>query len=73
MPTGDLVLRRMAAPAQRLLSVRELEERARAWQPWRGYAVMHLWRAASAEAVRAPTGQYEAAGHRAPVRTARYA
>jgi AraC family transcriptional regulator of adaptative response / DNA-3-methyladenine glycosylase II len=48
MPTGDLVLRRMAAPAQRLLSARELEERARAWQPWRGYAVMQLWRAASA-------------------------
>jgi AraC family transcriptional regulator, regulatory protein of adaptative response / DNA-3-methyladenine glycosylase II len=51
MPTGDLVLRRMAAKAARLLSVRELEERARAWQPWRGYAVMHLWRAAAASQV----------------------
>ncbi len=48
MPTGDLVLRRLAAPAQRLLSARELQERAREWQPWRGYAVMHLWRAAAA-------------------------
>jgi AraC family transcriptional regulator of adaptative response / DNA-3-methyladenine glycosylase II len=48
MPTGDLVLRRMAAPAQRLLSAHQLEERARAWRPWRGYAVMHLWRAAAA-------------------------
>jgi len=48
MPTGDLVLRRMAAPGQRLLSVRELEERAHAWRPWRGYAVMHLWGAAAA-------------------------
>jgi AraC family transcriptional regulator of adaptative response / DNA-3-methyladenine glycosylase II len=48
MPTGDLVLRRLAAPAQRLLSARELEERARAWQPWRGYAVMQLWRVAAA-------------------------
>jgi AraC family transcriptional regulator, regulatory protein of adaptative response / DNA-3-methyladenine glycosylase II len=47
MPAGDLVLRRMAVRAPRLLSVRELEERARAWRPWRGYAVMHLWRAAA--------------------------
>ncbi len=48
MPTGDLVLRRMAAKAALRLSARELEERARAWQPWRGYAVMHLWQAAAA-------------------------
>ena len=48
LPTGDLVLRRMAAPPGRTsLSSRELEERAREWQPWRGYAVMHLWRAAA--------------------------
>ncbi len=46
LPTGDLVLRRMAAPEHGTLSARELEERARQWQPWRGYAVMHLWRAA---------------------------
>jgi len=48
MPAGDLVLRRTAAAAQRLLSARELEDRARAWRPWRGYAVMHLWLAATA-------------------------
>lgn len=46
LPTADLVLRRMAAPEHGMLNARELEERARAWQPWRGYAVMHLWRAA---------------------------
>jgi AraC family transcriptional regulator of adaptative response / DNA-3-methyladenine glycosylase II len=46
LPTGDLVLRRMAAPRHRMMSARELEERSRDWQPWRGYAVMHLWRAA---------------------------
>jgi AraC family transcriptional regulator, regulatory protein of adaptative response / DNA-3-methyladenine glycosylase II len=50
MPAGDLVLRRMAGQAARLLSARELEERGRAWRPWRGYAVMHLWQAAAAEA-----------------------
>jgi AraC family transcriptional regulator of adaptative response / DNA-3-methyladenine glycosylase II len=38
----------MAAPPGRAaLTSRELEDRAREWQPWRGYAVMHLWRAAA--------------------------
>ena len=38
---GDLVVRkalRVARPAQ-------ASEKARAWKPWRAYAVMHLWRA----------------------------
>ena len=52
LPTGDLVLRRLAAAAGQLLSARELEARARAWQPWRGYAVMHLWRAAASGTTR---------------------
>ena len=56
LPTGDLVLRRMAAPADRLLSARELEARARDWQPWRGYAVIHLWHAAAQQAERAGDG-----------------
>jgi len=60
LPAGDLVLRRMAAPGMRLLSARELEERAHAWRPWRGYAVMHLWRAA-ATMVSQPTGDRIAA------------
>jgi AraC family transcriptional regulator of adaptative response / DNA-3-methyladenine glycosylase II len=47
-PTGDLVLRQMAADDDTPLSTRELETRAEAWRPWRGYAVMHLWGAASA-------------------------
>jgi hypothetical protein len=45
-PAGDLVLRRLAAPDTAPLSTRALEERAEAWRPWRGYAVLHLWRAA---------------------------
>lgn len=49
MPSGDLVLRRMVAHRGQPLSVRELEARARDWQPWRGYAVMHLWHAAAGE------------------------
>jgi AraC family transcriptional regulator of adaptative response / DNA-3-methyladenine glycosylase II len=73
MPSGDLVLRRMAASSPQLLGLRELEARARAWQPWRGYAVMHLWRAAAAPPRSArPARRNE---HAAPVasRTARYA
>jgi len=45
-PAGDLVLRRAAADAVPL-TTRALEARAEAWRPWRGYAVLHLWRAAS--------------------------
>jgi AraC family transcriptional regulator, regulatory protein of adaptative response / DNA-3-methyladenine glycosylase II len=46
-PHGDWVLRRMAAPpGAPPLGARELAERARRWQPWRGYATIHLWHAA---------------------------
>ena len=46
-PAADLVLRRMAGAGGAPLSTRALEARAEAWRPWRGYAVLHLWRAAS--------------------------
>ena len=46
-PVGDLVLRRMASPNGALLTPRTLEERAERWRPWRGYATLHLWRAAN--------------------------
>src|SRR5439155_586402 len=53
LPTGDLVLRRMAAPPGRgSLTTRELDERSREWRPWRGYAVVHLWGAAAGAAAR---------------------
>jgi AraC family transcriptional regulator of adaptative response / DNA-3-methyladenine glycosylase II len=42
-PSGDLVLRRMAGD----LSTRELDRRSESWRPWRAYAVMLLWRAAT--------------------------
>jgi AraC family transcriptional regulator of adaptative response / DNA-3-methyladenine glycosylase II len=42
-PSGDLVLRRMTGG----LTAKELERRSDAWRPWRAYAVMLLWRAAS--------------------------
>ena len=40
---GDLVLRKKAGNC----SPRELEARAEGWRPWRGYAVMLLWQAAT--------------------------
>lgn len=47
LPSADLVLRRMAGRGTRALSARELVQRAEAWRPWRGYAAVHLWCAAS--------------------------
>jgi AraC family transcriptional regulator, regulatory protein of adaptative response / DNA-3-methyladenine glycosylase II len=43
-PSGDLGLLR----ALNLHTARELERRAEAWRPWRAYAVMCLWTAATA-------------------------
>jgi AraC family transcriptional regulator of adaptative response / DNA-3-methyladenine glycosylase II len=45
-PAADLVLRRAAAAGGPPLSAAALTARAEAWRPWRGYAVLHLWRAA---------------------------
>ncbi len=42
-PTGDLALRRALAEGERPLSVGALKARARAWRPWRAYAVLLLW------------------------------
>jgi AraC family transcriptional regulator of adaptative response / DNA-3-methyladenine glycosylase II len=46
-PAADLVLRRVVGAGAAPLSARSLESRGRAWRPWRGYAVAHLWRAAA--------------------------
>jgi AraC family transcriptional regulator of adaptative response / DNA-3-methyladenine glycosylase II len=48
--SGDLVLRRVAGARGSPLTARLLEARAEAWRPWRGYAVMHLWHMAAAQA-----------------------
>src|SRR5437762_3371411 len=51
--TGDLVLRRMAAPPGRgSLTTRELDERSREWRPWRGYGGVPRWGAAACAAAR---------------------
>jgi len=41
-PADDLAIRR----ALRVTTARQAEARAMRWQPWRGYAAMHLWQAA---------------------------
>jgi AraC family transcriptional regulator of adaptative response / DNA-3-methyladenine glycosylase II len=46
-PTADLTLRREADRSDTALTPRELEARAEAWRPWRGYAAFHLWAAAT--------------------------
>ncbi|MCP2165657.1 AlkA N-terminal domain-containing protein [Goodfellowiella coeruleoviolacea] len=46
--TSDGALRRGAAHLGLPPSPDELARRARAWQPWRSYAGMHLWRASAA-------------------------
>jgi AraC family transcriptional regulator of adaptative response / DNA-3-methyladenine glycosylase II len=56
-PAADLVLRKAAA-ADAPLTARALALRAQAWRPWRGYAVFHLWAAASSgRRPRLPSGE----------------
>ena len=67
--TGDLVLRRMAGG----LTAGDLDRRAAAWRPWRAYAVMLLWQAAT-DASGAPgrnTNATSPAGPARPGRTVR--
>ena len=51
-PAADLILRRVAAGDGPELSTKALTALAEDWRPWRAYAVMHLWRAASDAAER---------------------
>ncbi len=45
-PSGDSVLRRLAACGYNPLTTEALDERAERWRPFRGYAVFYLWDAA---------------------------
>jgi AraC family transcriptional regulator, regulatory protein of adaptative response / DNA-3-methyladenine glycosylase II len=46
-PSTDLVLRKTAGRASSPLPAKVLEQCAHSWRPWRGYAVMLMWRAAN--------------------------
>jgi AraC family transcriptional regulator of adaptative response / DNA-3-methyladenine glycosylase II len=63
-PASDLILRRLAGGPRFLLSVRAMQQRARSWRPWRGYAAIHLWRAAAEQGAigRRGIGAHRAAG-----------
>ena len=52
-PAADLILRRQASVDITPLGTKALIARAQAWQPWRAYAVMHLWRATADAPARA--------------------
>lgn len=44
LPAGDLGLRKaLASGGGPLPSAADVEARARAWRPWRSYALIHLW------------------------------
>ncbi|MEP6484602.1 MAG: DNA-3-methyladenine glycosylase [Rudaea sp.] len=43
-PAADLILRQAFASDGKLIALRELHAMAQAWQPWRAYAVLHVWR-----------------------------
>lgn len=47
-PAGDLGLRRAAANGGGQLTHSRLAQLSESWRPWRAYAAMHLWSAASA-------------------------
>ena len=52
-PPGDPVLRRMMVGDEGRSASGDIEARAQAWRPWRGYAVIHLWEAARSHEERA--------------------
>jgi AraC family transcriptional regulator, regulatory protein of adaptative response / DNA-3-methyladenine glycosylase II len=43
-PAADLVLRKAVTDDGSLAPLKELHAMAQAWQPWRAYATLHLWR-----------------------------
>jgi AraC family transcriptional regulator of adaptative response / DNA-3-methyladenine glycosylase II len=53
-PAGDLGLRRVLGLSGLPLTAHDLEERAKAWQPWRGYAALLLWGAPAPPRTRRP-------------------
>lgn len=46
LPAGDLVLRKMLGNGVPL-TARQVEQHSQRWRPWRAYALIHLWAAAT--------------------------
>ncbi|MDI9239143.1 AlkA N-terminal domain-containing protein [Lysobacter sp. LF1] len=70
-PAEDLVLQKSLPADGSRLTAKALGARAEAWRPWRGYAVIHLWRDAAAlpAAVAKPALQRTRSTRTARVRT----
>lgn len=47
-PAADIILRKAVARDGRPVATKALEEMSQAWRPYRAYAVLHLWRLATA-------------------------
>lgn len=63
-PAHDLVLQKaVPAPGDARMSAAALTARAERWRPWRGYAVMHVWRDSMAIPAQA-TPRAQASGER---------
>ena len=56
-PAEDLVLQKTLPGDGPRLTAKALSARAEAWRPWRAYAAVHLWKAATASAPAAPATQ----------------
>jgi AraC family transcriptional regulator of adaptative response / DNA-3-methyladenine glycosylase II len=56
-PADDLVLQRALPADGARLTAKALSAHAEAWRPWRGYAVIHLWRDAAEVAAKGPAAQ----------------
>lgn len=56
-PAEDLVLQKTLPGDGTRLTARALSARAEAWRPWRAYAVVHVWKAASESAPAATSAQ----------------
>lgn len=54
-PHSDLILLRAAAGEGAALKPKQLLQRAAAWQPWRAYTVLLLWRSYADKQNRTPT------------------
>lgn len=63
-PADDLVLQRALPNDGSRMTAKALAARAQAWRPWRGYAVMQLWKDAMPTVRKAPSRAPAHARHR---------
>jgi len=42
-PAGDLGIIKALQQGDKRLPVKQIQQKAQRWRPWRAYAAMHLW------------------------------